>query len=891
MRKSSWVATLVVAIVAGALSRDVRAQAPGSPAGQTQNQAGKLVVTVVDQTGGVLPNATVKVTPQDPAAVKALGGPPSLSTATTAAGVASLENLPPGRYTITAEFHGFETVIIKDYRVRAGENKRSVTLPIKKVAEDVVVGRDKQSSGLDPRGTAFSTVLTREQIAALPDDPDEMEATLKAMSPPGAVLRVDGFTGGKLPPKSQSRSIRLPRMDQMAAQNHGGINGMLHIDVMTQPGSGPIAGSFDVGFRDDALNAKNPFTPVKGEEALHQGTFSLNGSIVPNKSSFSLSLQQARLYDTGNILAAIPDGNVIASPIRRPGRRTNINARFDQSINAAHLMKFSYQRSGNALRNLGVGSYDLLERAYQTESSDNILRISENGAVGRRFFSESRLQVRWSDSDTRSAIEAPTVRVLDAFTSGGAQRRGGSRAIDFEAATDLDYVRGVHSMRAGVLLEGGRYRSDDAANYFGTYTFASLRDYEAGRPSNFTRRTGLPDVEYGNLQAGVYWQDDWRFRKSMLLSYGVRYEGQTIVSDWDNVSPRATLTWSPLKSGRTNFRVGAGWFNDWLATSTYEQTLRVDGFKQQEINITEPSYPDPGDAGTAAPSNRYQLSSTLGLPSSLSATAGIDQSLTPSMRVSSTYTFRRSATMLRGQNLNAPIGGVRPDPRFGNVVDVVNDGGSRTHMVGATFSLIKLNWKQTIVVGNYTWTKTDTNSTGPFSTPASGDDLSTEWGPAAPVHRFMGSFNMAPIARVGIAVNLRGQSGSPYNVTTGRDLNGDGVFNDRPAGVARNSARTLGQWDIGLRLTYSLGFGTRTAPATQGGGTMVIMGGGGGMAGGFGQGAADKRFQLQFYAAAQNLTNHDNYIGYSGVLSSPFFAQPTNVLNPRKIELGVRFGF
>ncbi len=75
------------------------------------------------------------------------------------------------------------------------------------------------------------------------------------------------------------------------------------------------------------------------------------------------------------------------------------------------------------------------------------------------------------------------------------------------------------------------------------------------------------------------------------------------------------------------------------------------------------------------------------------------------------------------------------------------------------------------------------------------------------------------------------------------------------------------------------------------GGTMIVMGGGGGMAGGFGPGAANKRFQLQFYAAAQNVTNHANYIGYSGVISSPFFRQATNVLNPRKIELGVRFGF
>jgi hypothetical protein len=32
-------------------------------------------------------------------------------------------------------------------------------------------------------------------------------------------------------------------------------------------------------------------------------------------------------------------------------------------------------------------------------------------------------------------------------------------------------------------------------------------------------------------------------------------------------------------------------------------------------------------------------------------------------------------------------------------------------------------------------------------------------------------------------------------------------------------------------------------------------------------------------------------IGYSGVLLSPFYGRPTNVLNPRKIEIGARFGF
>jgi hypothetical protein len=63
------------------------------------------------------------------------------------------------------------------------------------------------------------------------------------------------------------------------------------------------------------------------------------------------------------------------------------------------------------------------------------------------------------------------------------------------------------------------------------------------------------------------------------------------------------------------------------------------------------------------------------------------------------------------------------------------------------------------------------------------------------------------------------------------------------------------------------------------------------MTGGAGAGAADSRFRLEVYAAAQNVTNRRNYVGYSGVTTSPFFGQPTNVMNPRKIEVGMRFGF
>jgi len=217
-------------------------------------------------------------------------------------------------------------------------------LPIRKVAEDITVARDGRTAALDPRGNAFSTVLTREQIEMLPDDPDEMEAALRAMAPPGAVFRVDGFTGGRLPPKSQIRSIRLPRMDQFAAQNHGGFAGALHIDIMTQPGNGPLRGSFDVAFRDDALNAANPFVPDKGDEGLRQGGVSLSGAIVPNRSSFSITAQRGRVFDTANLLAAVP-GSTLARAVEQPSDRLMLNARFDQAVTADHMLRFSYQRS------------------------------------------------------------------------------------------------------------------------------------------------------------------------------------------------------------------------------------------------------------------------------------------------------------------------------------------------------------------------------------------------------------------------------------------------------------------------------------------------------------------------------------------------------------------
>jgi hypothetical protein len=791
-------------------------------AAQPAPRRARLLISVLDQTNSVLPGAVVVLAGQDDALAAV-----HQELRASGMGVAVFDNLDPGRYTIRAGFAGFQTALVRDVRLRAGDNRRTIILALQKHDEDVTVTRDRQSEAIDPRGSAFSTVLTREQIEALPDDPDEMEDALKAMAPPGATIRVDGFTGGRLPPKSQIRSIRLPRLDMFAAQNHGGMSGALFIDIMTMPGAGPMRGSLDFGFLDDALDARNPMTPSKGDEQLRQAGFSLSGTIKPNKTSFSMSAGGVSQYFSSNVLAVLPDGTRLAEALRQPQDRWNFNVRLDHAINKDHAIRLSFDRTNIEQRDLGIGDFNLAERGYASTAATNMARLSENGPLGRRFFTESRLQVRWSDTSFRPNEEAPTIQVNDAFTSGGAQMRGGRQDVTFEAATDLDYVRGNHSWRTGLIVEGGRYASDDTSNYLGTYTFASLADYLAGRPASYTRRVGDPAVRYSQVQAAGYVQDDWRIRRSLLLSAGVRYGIETHVGDAWNLSPRVSAAWSPKRNGSLTFRASYGYFYDWIATDTYKQTLLVDGLHLRELNVLNPTYPDPGTSGITPRTNRYLWSSHLSLPNAQRFSVAVDRVLTQNSRLTVAFNAGFGLGLLRARNLNAPVAGVRPDPAFANVFELVPDAASRQRSLNVVWNLNKMTWHRLLLFANYTLSSNRTDTSGAFSIPASDDNLEAEWGPSAndARHRVGGMINAQPFTNLTVAFNVSYRSALPYNITTGQDDNGDGVFNDRPAGTSRNSARGSATFDLGGRMAYGWGFGPARTSGGAGGAQVVIVSG------------------------------------------------------------------
>ena len=868
----------------------------------------RLAVTVVDQTGAVIQNATVTVTPStDPKT-------PVAPVQTGEKGVATLQGLSPGRYSIHAEFSGFEPRLLKDVSLKAGDNKHVVVLALQGVQDTVTVSRDAREAASDRRAT-FGTAMTREQIDALSDDPDEMAQQLQDIAGGNAVIRVDSFEGGRLPPKSAIKAIHITR-DAFAAENH--YAGGLFIDIITQPGIGPLRTNLNMRLRAGALSGKNRARRGQGARAHAElqrrsvGLADQAEGVVLDQPKHSGPVRDAGLVRAGSSTARW------TTPSARAGRRTTSSSSASSTTPSPAIRPCASISTGTTARPamLGVGGYDAVERGYTTQDEGDYFRIQEAGPIGRRFFINTRANIGWADSSNHSVFEGQTIRVLDEFTTGGAAVEGAAHAgRSINLQSDLDYVRGIHSVRTGLQVEGGTYHSDDSSNYLGTYTFESLDAFRAGTPRSFTRRIGDPNIDYRNIQAGIYLQDDIRVRKNLTLSPGIRYELQTHLSDVNNFGPRFGVTWSPGKSGKTTLRGSAGIFYDWLSTGTYEQTLRVDGFRQREVNITNPPFPYPGPAGPGSPTNRYLLGDDLRMQRFTRLSAGFDRAVTKGLRVNVLYAHTSGDNLLRGLNLNAPVDGLRPDPTFSNVVEVLDDAESRqnTVNVGVTLNLNtatpgpamfnggggmimmigpppppppggggaanpanrRWNWRRLNVFTNLGLGRSLNNTEGAFNIPATGH-----------AGRRLGTGQQ----RRSAALQRRHQqqpAAQPQREPQHQRVQRSAVHHShrhrrqRRPRLQRSSPRCWTQHACARpasgRSTGSSTMAGRSASRSSVPAGISFRNDGGGLA--VSQAAAQStgRYRLSLNVNVQNLTNHGNLIGYTGTLTSINFGQPTTV--------------
>ena len=833
----------------------------------------QLRLIVVDQTGAGIPTATVTVTP---------AGRPAVTATSDEHGLVTVAGLVPGAAQLHVEFTGFDP-FLGPITLARGQNNQTVTLRLGGLEEEVVVSAASTSE--DSRGNSLVTTLEQDQIDALPDDPEELEALLTQMAGPGgAVFHVDGFRGGRLPSKDEIRTIRF-RTNSFAADNHD--PGRTQVEIITKPSTQAWSGNANVNLRGDALNAKNSFARVETPEQNRRAGFSLRGPLS-SKTSVRFSTDGNSGFNSGTIVAVGADGQRLSDSVRQPFEQRNVMLGLEHALTANQTLRLEYRHGQSTSSNQGVGDFNLAERASERSSSDDQVRAMVQGMVGKTTLHELRVQFNARTNEASSLSSAPSIVVIDAFSSGGAGISSEGSSRTFEVADSLDFtVARSHQMRVGLLLEGGLYSNYDARNAAGTFTFASLDAYHANQPLQFTQRIGAVDTSFAQYQLGLFWQDDFRVNKILTLSLGVRNEMQSHVNDRLNLMPRVGFTLTPWGS-QTSIRGGYGIFTDWYDSSLYDQTLRVNGIAQRDLLIINPGYPDPlaGAEPVILPSGRIQADPNLSLPYVHQASIGLERQLAPNVTMQASYQMLRGRNQLRARNVNAPVDGVRPEAGVGTVTQFESTGRSQSDRLTLQTN-IRVPERRLFMNVSYAFGQAKSHADSATALPADSLNPDLEWGPSMQDirHTVTASATVPLVLGLRSTWQFQARSGAPYTLTTGRDDNADGIINDRPEGIGRNTLRADATWDLGLRLGRTFGFGgASTRPAPQGGR------GAGRMNGREASGDAS-RYSVELFANATNVLNHVNYLAYSGNVLSPFYGQPTRAGQARRIELGMQFRF
>jgi hypothetical protein len=269
-----------------------------------------------------------------------------------------------------------------------------------------------------------------------------------------------------------------------------------------------------------------------------------------------------------------------------------------------------------------------------------------------------------------------------------------------------------------------------------------------------------------------------------------------------------------------------GLFYTRLSDNMVQMQRRLDGTRQYEIVINNPTWPDPfqgGDVTVKMPTSVRVTDPDLVAPHTLISELSVEKTFDSNLSVSAQYVTERSANVFRSRNLNAPRPGETEnrDPTRGQIVQLEATGRSRSRDLRLTarqrFTLFSLN-------ASYSFGRAFTDVPSWTTLPSNNDDPGSDWGRAGGqvAHDFSATVNARLPWGLFLTGSHRWTSGAPYNITTGRDDNGDGVTNDRPAGVQRHSATGPAFQTTSINVSKAVYFG---AAGAGGSGTRARLGG------------------------------------------------------------------
>ena len=501
------------------------------------------------------------------------------------------------------------------------------------------------------------------------------------------------------------------------------------VNLRLRGGSNEPHGQAFYYFRDESLNANSyarNADPARGFRMPfqnHNPGASVGGPLIKNKVFIFGAYEYDNVYDRAEIVALTPVDANPGFPLPKPngadlgvtrrnrsGQAQTVNGGanvglYDETVTTprvAHTLqsrvdfRLGEKNEAFALFTLarnrdergfpgGRRTLDtLLSSGRNSQSyafSDNLILSSRTVNTARFQFSRLTPIFAPPADDPVVIIDIDDPRDVTGDPNANPRTRSGNllagastlagvdrREDRYQIQDTLNYSRGSHTARIGVDAQIIGSRFVNLSDTTGTFDFDSVADFLADMPSRYRHRFNT-DSELRNAYIGVFFQDDWMPKQNLTLSFGLRWESETVIEDRNNIGPRLSLAWDPFKTGKTVVRGGYGIFYNRALLRTLDDFILTSNSIQIDTNspaaarlLTELRFPavlandDPrvAELGVRESGFLRRIGDDFRIPESYQASLGLEREIAGSFKVEVNYVFNRGLHLWREINANAP---------------------------------------------------------------------------------------------------------------------------------------------------------------------------------------------------------------------------------------------
>ncbi|MFN7984120.1 MAG: TonB-dependent receptor [Vicinamibacterales bacterium] len=676
----------------------------------------------------------------------------------------------------------------------------------------------------------------------------------------------DLFLGGpKLPVTLGSADDLQVRVNAYAPEYGRTGNGVF--SVTTRSGGNRQRGEAFYAVRPGAVvDAPNYFAPKDANGKViddsfrrHQAGGSLGGALVRDRVFYFGDVEATRESQDAILTSPLAAG-LAPTAFRSQTGMAKTDLRWNDgnlSTLRVHLSDYTHDGDVGFVGGLTLPSAGLSVN-YRNQFAAFTHRTTAGAGVNELGLQFGRLRANWASLDG-----GPRVVVTDRGAT--LATIGGVSDDFFWTETDLQvrdvYTRqaGRHTLRAGFDIVRGDFTIRSGPGARGAYV-VDLQGRTVKPSGAFLTLTDLPRdisvlsysqsfinpvVNSAQTLSAAYAEDAFRLASDLSVTLGARWDYDSVThtplnsGDMNNIAPRLGMSWTPRGSARHQVRGGYGVFYERIPFAVYSDTI-FNSPNGGAISVTfapgtafaPPTFPSqlPRNAFESVPvsqlppRNVQVFDPNLQSPSTTQASAGYVLTAPGGLTVSVDYVRARGRHLIRRIDTNAPASvsaaslrtvaaadATRPVMPVAGGFRLIEQDQSSGH---SRFDGVYFNTRRALSHGiafdvAYTLSRIE-NDTDDINFRAVDARLpDAEFGRSLNDRRHILAVN--GVVRVPHLVDLVPvlflSSGQPLNVTTGLDNNGDTIFNDRPAGVSRNSERTSGfaQFDLGLSRELPMG--------------------------------------------------------------------------------------